>query len=871
MESGWSLDEAAPRLRSRLPNLNLLPAELVPMPLPWLTAGLALFALGLLMLLYALFYMKAYTDLELGALRDRLTTAQQVARELGLPADGGTAALPSGTLEDWAELRARQVDWASVFSTIASGLGAVQVSGVQQAGYTVSIAGEAATANDANQFLQKLRDSGLFASLEMSITGIEGPPVVQPTAAPIQGAPTVAAQQQPPPAAKPQPTVGPPVPPASVPQPPAQQQPPPQQPVAPAKPQQPVTQPAPAQPTLAPRTPLASPSPVGSVAPATPAAVATPLPAYDFIVQSKRETVDPSRTADFSHIRVRVVDSGGNLIPGLKLRVESEGQPPWGDTYPHPDHAASNGTFDVGVGMGKFTVFVMNGFSERATGLFTGVAGQPGVHEWDVTFTKVTPGAAPAEATCPGCSPTPTPTITLTPAPTATPISPGANLASQACLTASHGNDAYRAVDGNVDTAWESGRGPIVQITLDFTRYPNTHALACQPKAAGESRVVQAEAIELVARADGRSRQTHEVWTVYDSGNAQLEFTLSDVEVGDYTTLSNRFAATRPIQQLRIRTIRSGVNVGWREIRLFEPLPPAFGNVATPTPTWTPSPTPTAPSGALQFGSAQASSENPGNPAALAIDNDPNTFWRPVANQGGQYLQANFSTAQTVQVVRFSVAMGDTIATATATVGPNTPTSTPAGTSFRVQLLGSTQPAAAGLTAQDVDCFTQFVSADNATVQLSCSQPFSGVTGVRIYLDSIGNPAAPPGIRQVSAYPPAVTPTPSATHTRTPTRTPTPTVTPTQTVTPTPTLVASGQGMLARTSEAARVLFAAGVAEAAPLEQAPPPPNALLPGPPSIPFSPQQSQTAPVAVLPPQQPTGRVAFTIVGQVRPGGQ
>src|SRR5688500_6571920 len=163
MEFGWSESGTAPRLRSRLPNLNLLPAELLPAPLPWLTAGLALFALGLLMLLYALFYMKAYTDLELGALRDRLSNAQQVATGLGLPADGPNPALPPGTLEDWAELRARQVDCASVFHHVATGPTGAQVSGVSQAGYTVSIAGEAATPNDANQFLQKLRDSGLFA------------------------------------------------------------------------------------------------------------------------------------------------------------------------------------------------------------------------------------------------------------------------------------------------------------------------------------------------------------------------------------------------------------------------------------------------------------------------------------------------------------------------------------------------------------------------------------------------------------------------------------------------------------------------------------------------------------------------------------
>jgi hypothetical protein len=801
MEFGWSESGTAPRLRSRLPNLNLLPVELLPAPLPWLTAGLGLFACGLVMLLYALFYMKSYTDLELQALRDRLSSAQQVARELGLPVDGSAAALPPGTLEDWAELRARQVDWAAVFGLVAAGPGAVQVGNVSQAGYTVSIAGEAATAGDANAFLQKLRDSGLFASLEMSITGLEAPP---PAIVPTAVVPT--AVVQPTAATKPQATPAPPAqvanPPTAVPQPAAP-------PTAAAKPGPPpaqapaAPQPQPPTPTLAPRTPLAPPTTVGTVAPVTPAAVVTPLPQTDWIVQAKRETVDPSRVSDSSHIRVRAVDAGGNLIAGMRVRVESEGLPAWGDTFPHADHPPSNGTFDLGVGMGKFTVFMLNGSSERADALFTGVAGQPGVREWDVTFTKVTAGAPSAEPTCPGCSPTPTPTVTLTVAPTATPISPGTNLAAQACVTSSHwlgGLEAHRAVDGDPESAWESGRGPLVQITLDFTRYPNGHPRACQLEDGGEPRTVQLEAMELVARADAQSKQTHEVWTVYDTGVAQLEYTFADVDVADRTTLSARFAATRVIQQMRIRTIRSGTNVGWREVRLFEPLPPAFPNVPTPTPTvfFTATPTPTPPANPLAFGSAQGSSENPGNPAALAIDGDPNTFWRPVANQGGQYLQALFGSPQTVQTVRFSVAMGDAVATATATVGPNTPTSTPAGSTFRVSLL---RPAvnAQGRTVQqeverralDNDCYTQFVQADNVTIQLNCGQAYTGVTGVRIYLDSIGNPAIPPGIREVSAYPPGQTPTPTRTRTTTPTVTTTGVATATRTVTPTGTVAAT--------------------------------------------------------------------------------
>ncbi|HEY3080980.1 MAG TPA: discoidin domain-containing protein, partial [Chloroflexota bacterium] len=670
---------------------------------------------------------------------------------------------------------------------------------------------EAQSAAEANAFLQRLRDSGLFASLEMSITGLETPgQSAQPTAGPaLTPVPTAAVPTAQPTAVPAKPTPPPVQPPVVQPpvQPPAAA--PPTQ--APAKPQaQPTPLPQPTA-TLAPRTPLASPTPVGS--PAAPAAAVSPLPQFDWVVQAKRETVFPDRTAPFSHIRVRAVDASGNLVAGMRVRVESEGSPAWADEYPHADHPASDGTFDLGVGMGKFSVFMLNGSSERATGLFTGVADQPGVHEWDVTFRKQTAGAVPSGPTCPGCTATPSPTPTLTVAPTATPISVGRNLASLACASASANNaGAPLAVDGNTDTAWESGVGPVVQITLDFTRWPNTDPRACQPKPPTEPQSVQVEALELVTRMSDRSRQTHEVWTVYDTGSAQLEYTFADVEATDNTTLSARFSATRTIKFLQIRTIRSGVNVGWREVRVFEPLPPAFGSVATSTPTGSATPVPTAPSNQLAFSSAQASSENGGNPALFAIDGDPSTFWRPVANPpSGQYLQLNFSVAQTVQTVRFVTAMGDAIATATATPNASTPTSTPAGSSFRVSLLRPTaaQSAQQARSAQDNDCYTQFVSADNATIQLSCSQPFTGVTGVRIILDSIGNPAVPPGIREVFGYAPGQSPTPTATGTATPTgvASPTPTDTATATVTPTrtptPLEAATGAGAIASSEDTA--------------------------------------------------------------------
>ena len=325
------------------------------------------------------------------------------------------------------------------------------------------------------------------------------------------------------------------------------------------------------------------------------------------------------------------------------------------------------------------------------------------------------------------------------------------------------------------------------------------------------------EALELVPLMTDRAKVTHEVWTISDSDTIQLEYTFADVDASDNTTLSTRFSSVRTIKVLQVRTIRSGVNVEWREVRLFQPLPPAFGSwTATPTltPTFgaTPTGTPTPLAQAtLRAVSASASSEQlPNNPAPAAIDGNPASFWRPAANPSNPYLQVNLDGAQTVAGVRFTTAMGDAIATATATVGPSTPTATPFGASYRVNLVRPSLAAAAseagprtiggvvrsalGLatptagpsrSAQDNDCFSQFVAGDNLVVQGACG-PYSGVTAIRIFVEGIGNPALPPGVREVTVYPPASgTETPTPTLTATPTQ-PSGTSTPTRTPTATP-------------------------------------------------------------------------------------
>lgn len=966
MELGWA--ESAPRLRSRLPNLNLLPAELLPAPLPWLTAGLLLLAVGLLSMLWSLFYMRSYTDLEVAALQGRLDQAQGVARELGLPIQqigpNGELILPSGTLEDWAEVRARQVDWSAVFNAVANGAGPnVQVTGLGQTGYTVSVAGEASSLADANAFLQRLRESGLFAELSMNVANqpdaVASPqpgstPVGQPTAAP--------GQVVPPPFAKPD---------GGVPAPPATTAPPPQgaPPTAPAvvpplvtppgatNPQSPPLTQAPPQPTatLAPRTPLASPSAIAT--PATAAPPATAMPAFDFIVQSKRETVDPVAIGNNSAVRVRAIDATGQLIPGLRVRIESQGTPSWSAELPRPGDAQSNGTFEFPVGMGKFTVYMLNGSSERATDLFTGVQGQPGVHVWDITFRKTAAGTPLPNEVCQGCTPVPT----NTPAPpTPTPLSPGRNVSSLACVTTSINDggspvrpESFEAADNNTDTFWDATARPVQQITFDFGRYPNRywreggwhdHPHACQVKDGRDRgaphgrdeidrmRNAVVEAIELVPWMTEKSKTTHEIATIYDSGSAQIEYTFADVDASDGVTLSARFTAVRTIQQLRIRTIRSNVNVGWREIRLFEPLPPPFGTwtpTATLTPTFgatsTGTPTPLA-SATIAIAAMSASSEQSTNPAGFANDNNPSTFWRPQVNVSSSYLEVRFASPQTLAGVRFTTAMGDSLATATATVGPATPSPTPQGAQYRINAL---RPALSSMSAGldirgalglptpitrgalDQDCFSKYMNADNATVQGFCSN-LTNVTGIRIFVESIANLSFPPGVREVVAFPPAATATtgPTGTATLVPSLTPTPSARPGLRTMAVYAYNTSSSASLLRFDNPLLALLSwlsPGNAHAAPLEQgypgpAPPkataprlatpaiidkpqssiPPAAFAPSPqpappkptsnpPNIAPAPRElSQSGPPQGQQPGGPRGRVQFVIVAVVRPGG-
>src|SRR5579884_1220776 len=70
------------RSRPRVIDLNLIPAEYRRPPFPLLTAGLTLLLVGGLVVLYAAFYAKSYSDLEVAQLSTRVSQARTIVQEV---------------------------------------------------------------------------------------------------------------------------------------------------------------------------------------------------------------------------------------------------------------------------------------------------------------------------------------------------------------------------------------------------------------------------------------------------------------------------------------------------------------------------------------------------------------------------------------------------------------------------------------------------------------------------------------------------------------------------------------------------------------------------------------------------------------------
>ena len=229
------------------------------------------------------------------------------------------------------------------------------------------------------------------------------------------------------------------------------------------------------------------------------------------------------------------------------------------------------------------------------------------------TVTKApTATTAPTNTTAPTATTAPTITATPTVTPTFTAIAVGQNIATRATASALVGSDSARqAIDGDVETAWQSGASGVQEIVIDLD---NSYRI---------------DAVALVALQSSTGLTSHEVWVQDAGGSLTLVATVTSQTV-DRQVLAVHFDPAITTNRLVVRTIRSSGNVAWREIRVFEQLPPPL-STSTPTRTLTPAPSPTptyiAPGlNVASLGSASASSGIESAP--LAIDNDPETAWQ---------------------------------------------------------------------------------------------------------------------------------------------------------------------------------------------------------------------------------------------------
>ncbi len=143
-----------------------------------------------------------------------------------------------------------------------------------------------------------------------------------------------------------------------------------------------------------------------------------------------------------------------------------------------------------------------------------------------------TPTAAPS-------TPTPTPP-------------PSINVVSSAEIVPSSGQEsAYFAVDGDLDSLWNSGRIPLgwFRIALDGPYLVNR--------------------VELVIAQAPPGPTTHELWLGDGSGTRSLYERLINEHTEDGQTLTVTIEPPRSINEVLVRTVSSPSWVAWREVRVF--------------------------------------------------------------------------------------------------------------------------------------------------------------------------------------------------------------------------------------------------------------------------------------------------------------
>jgi hypothetical protein len=81
-----------------------------------------------------------------------------------------------------------------------------------------------------------------------------------------------------------------------------------------------------------------------------------------------------------AYIRGRLIDREGNLIPGTRFEIKSDGVPIW--TAIGPDRVR-DGTVEFAVTRGRFAVRVLGGRSQEAGWMQTGQEGDPRMSDFE--------------------------------------------------------------------------------------------------------------------------------------------------------------------------------------------------------------------------------------------------------------------------------------------------------------------------------------------------------------------------------------------------------------------------------------------------------------------------------------------------------
>lgn len=589
--------------RAQFIDLNLVPPEYRRREFPYVTAGLALLLVGLLVLLYSLLYAKTYGDYEIQALSTRVAEGQAVVQT----ATGDPAALARreqlrAMRDDYQALKPRQVAWGDVFQVIAAAPPGIIVRDVSQSGFGVTITGSAQSQSAAARYLDQLRGSDLFVNATLQVNPSSAP---FPTTASIQPTPPV------PPAAPPglapvNPTSAPPT---TAPIQPAQ---PPSAPPSNPPPVRPTQPPAIVPPTLPPATATPRPSitATGTVTP-TLTPPTSPTPAFAWVLRSSQQVPASSANAAVSDIKGTVVDLNNQPVAGITLEIDSEA-----GGWSAQTTSRSDGSFDFSVTHGKFQVYVVgDGSSQIAVDLYTGADGVPGVYGYLLTFQKTFSGLTP-----PANLGTSVPTLTpsLTPSPSPSPISLGSNIASLGCASAYQAvngvakalpggaNSPNLAIDGDLNTAWNAQMSPSSGTQVIWAWQLPEPGQSIQPlfgprcSAAGlNDNQVQINGFQLIPDQNPAGLTDHELWLYADTACTQNINTSNSAYISwNQSTSAGQIlpltiSPPAIVRCVIVRTLVDPSYVAWKEVQIYQAVPAPFGFPSmTPTASFTTSPTP---------------------------------------------------------------------------------------------------------------------------------------------------------------------------------------------------------------------------------------------------------------------------------------